>query len=159
MLSCEKHACKAVVAVLDFRQQEVGMVKSIGVLAGIVLAALIGIAAAPAVEAADGVGGAKMTLSLTKNYTASPWTQEAGWSNRAIGKLGFGVKNLLLGWTDLFVEPKETIDSGGNLLAGIGIGLKDAVENTLGGAVHIITFPLTELDAPLPEGGTQLLSS
>lgn len=135
------------------------MGKRIGVVAGMaMLAGLIGIAAAPVVgEAAE--GGAKVTLSLTKEYTASPWTQEAGWSKRAMGKLGFGVKNLLLGWTDLVVEPKEAAQEGGNVLVGIGIGLKDALENELGGAVHILTFPLTEIDAPLPEGGTQLLSS
>jgi len=131
----------------------------IGVVAGIaVLAVLIGAVATPGIgEAAEG-GGAKVTLSLTKDYTPSPWTSETGWSNRAVGKLGFGVKNLLLGWTDLFVEPKEAMDAGGNVFVGIGVGVKDAIENTLGGAVHIITFPLTEVDAPLPEGGTQLLS-
>ena len=135
------------------------MGKRIGVVAGIaVLAVLIGAAATPGIgEAAQG-GGAKVTLSLTKDYTPSPWTSETGWSNRAVGKLGFGVKNLLLGWTDLFVEPKEALDAGGNVFVGIGVGVKDAIENTLGGAVHIITFPLTEVDAPLPEGGTQLLS-
>jgi hypothetical protein len=108
-------------------------------------------------EAQEMASGAKWTLSLTQDYTASPWTSEVGYSNRAIGKLGFGVKNLLLGWTDLFVEPKEAMDGGENLLKGIGIGLKDAVENTLGGAVHLVTFPITAIDAPLPEGGTQLL--
>lgn len=115
----------------------------------------------PAVgEAAEmGAGGAKYTLSLTKDYTPSPWTSEAGYSNRAIGKLGFGVKNLLLGWTDLFVEPREASDAGEGLLKGIGAGLKDGVENTLGGVVHVVTFPITGIDAPLPEGGTQLFSS
>ena len=134
----------------------VGAVASIAVLVGVVGSMM----ANPAVvEAGEGMGGAKVTLSLTKDYTASPWTHETGWSNRAVSKLGFGLKNLLLGWTDLFVEPKEANQSGGNVLTGIGIGLKDAVENELGGAVHILTFPLTEVDAPLPEGGTQLLSS
>ena len=103
-------------------------------------------------------GGAKHTLSLTKDYTPSPWTSEVGYSNRAIGKLGFGIKNLLLGWTDLFTETKEATDAGGNFFKGLGVGLKDAVENELGGAVHLVTFPITCLDAPLPEGGTQLLS-
>ena len=134
----------------------VGAVASIAMLAGLVGAV---VANPMAAEAGDGMSGAKVTLSLTKDYTASPWTHETGWSNRAMGKLGFGVKNLLLGWTDLFVEPKEASQSGGNVLTGIGVGLKDAVENELGGAVHILTFPLTEIDAPLPEGGTQLLSS
>ena len=136
------------------------MVKHTPVVAGIMLLAMtIGIAAAPAVgEAADQVGGAKWTLSLTKDYTASPWTSQVGWGSRAMGKLGFGVKNLLLGWTDLFVEPKEAMDGGGNFFKGLGVGLADGLANELGGVVHLITFPLTELDAPLPEGGTQLLS-
>lgn len=136
--------------------QRIGVVTSLVVAAGVVGA----LVAAPAVgEAAEALGGAKWTLSLTKDYTPSPWTSEVGWSNRAIGKLGFGVKNLLLGWTDLFVEPREASQAGGNVLQGIGVGVKDAVENTLGGAVHLVTFPVTCLDAPLPEGGTQLLSS
>ena len=138
------------------------MGKRIGVVTGLaVVVGVVGILAiSPAVgEAAEQMGGAKVTLSLTKDYTPSPWTSEVGWSNRAVGKLGFGVKNLLLGWTDLFVEPREASKAGGNVLTGIGVGVKDAIENTLGGAVHIITFPLTEVDAPLPKGGTQLLNS
>jgi len=107
--------------------------------------------------AADSAGGAKYTLSLTKDYTPSPWTSEVGWSNRAISKLGFGVKNLLLGWADLITEPKEAMDAGENFFVGLGRGLKDGIENEIGGVVHIVTFPITGLDAPLPEGGTQLL--
>ncbi len=139
------------------------MGKRIGVLVSstAVLVGLAGVLIAfPAAgEAASAGGGAKWTLSLTKDYTASPWTHEVGYGKRALGKLGFGVKNLLLGWTDLILEPKEASESGGNLLTGIGVGIKDAVENELGGAVHLITFPITAIDAPLPEGGTKLLSS
>ena len=100
----------------------------------------------------------KMTLSLTKDYTASPWTSETGWSSRAVGKLGFGVKNLLLGWTELFVEPKDASASGGNVVAGIGTGIKNALEDTLGGVVHIVTFPIPQIDAPLPGGGVKFFS-
>ncbi|MBI3321396.1 MAG: hypothetical protein HYZ91_03910 [Candidatus Omnitrophica bacterium] len=137
------------------------MGKRMGRVCGFAVAAgVVGMVAAfPSIGEAAGMGGAKVTLSLTKNYTASPWTNEVGWSNRAIGKLSFGLKNALLGWTDLFVEPREASQAGGTVLTGIGIGVKDALENTLGGAVHVLTFPLTELDAPLPEGGTQLLNS
>ena len=103
-------------------------------------------------------GGAKYTLSLTQDYTASPWTSESGWSSRAVGKLGFGAKNLLLGWTELFTEPKEAMDEGGNFFAGLGHGVVNALADTLGGAVHLVTFPITGLDAPLPEGGVALLS-
>ena len=102
-------------------------------------------------------GGAKWTLSLTKDYTASPWTSEVGYSNRAIGKLGFGVKNLLLGWTEIFTEPKSALDEGGNFFVGLGKGLKNGIEQELGGVVHLVTFPITAIDAPLPEGGTQIL--
>ena len=137
------------------------MVKRLGVVSSIaVLVGLVGaFSAYPAVGETAEMGGKLHTLSLTKDSTASPWTSEVGWGKRATAKLGFGVKNLLLGWTDLFVEPKEASEAGGNVLTGIGVGLKDAVENTLGGAVHIVTFPITCLDAPLPEGGTQLLNS
>lgn len=120
--------------------------------------ALVAWLAYPATGRADEMhGGAKCTLSLTKDYTASPWTNETGYSQRAIGKLVFGVKNLLVGWTDLVVEPREAMQGGGSFLPGLGIGLKDALENTLGGVVHLATFPVTAIDAPLPEGGTQLL--
>ena len=105
--------------------------------------------------AADAASSVPVTLSLTKNYTASPWTKETGYSNQALGKLGFGLKNLLLGWTDLFHEPYEAHTSGGNVVVGIGRGIKDTIENELGGAVHIVTFFLPQIDAPLPEGGVE----
>lgn len=131
------------------------MCKRIGFVVVVVVALM---ATLPAIGyAADSAGGAKYTLSLTKDYTPSPWTSEVGWSNRAISKLGFGVKNLLLGWADLITEPKEAMDAGENFFVGLGRGLKDGIENEIGGAVHIVTFPITGLDAPLPEGGTQLL--
>lgn len=115
--------------------------------------------AAPAMGYAEETaqGGAKYTLSLTSDYTVSPWTSEVGWANRAGAKLLFGAKNLLLGWTDLFTETKEAVDAGGNFFVGLGYGLKDGIENELGGIVHLVTFPITGVDAPLPEGGTQLL--
>ena len=131
------------------------MGKRFALLAGLVSL----LAAYPAVGyAAEMMGGAKYTLSLTKDYTASPWTKEVGYSNRAVAKLGFGVKNLLLGWTDLFTETKKATDGGENFFMGLGHGLKDAVENELGGAVHLVTFPITSIDAPLPDGGTQILN-
>ena len=137
------------------------MENRMGIVAGIVmLVGLVGaLAAAPVAGEAATMNGAKMTLSLTKDYTPSPWTSEVGWANRAKGKLAFGVKNTLLGWTELFLEPKKAIDSGDNFFVGLGMGLKNGVEDTLGGIVHLVTFALTELDAPLPEGGTSLLSS
>ena len=128
----------------------------VAVVSAAVLVGLVGaLVAFPAVgEAAD---GAKWTLSLTKEYTASPWTHEVGYTNRMVGKLGFGIKNLLHGWTELFTEPKEALSAGTNFFVGLGKGLKNGLEQELGGVVHLVTFPITAIDAPLPEGGTQLL--
>lgn len=136
--------------------KRLGFIAGTMVLVGLVSAVLT----APVVtEAAGGVSGAKMTLSMTKDYTASSWTNEVGWSNRALSKLGFGLKNGLLGFTELFLEPKRAIDEGDNFFMGLGIGVKNAVLMTLGGVVHTATFLVTELDAPLPKGGTSLLNS
>ena len=97
--------------------------------------------------------GAKVTLSLTKDSTASPWTKETGYGNRVGQKLVFGVKNLLLGWTEFFTEPYAACQNKTNFLKGLGMGLKNGIEDELGGVVHILTFPVTSVDAPLPEGG------
>ena len=103
------------------------------------------------------VGVLALVAAPTLALAASPWAAEQGWGNQAKGKLVYGVKNTLLGWTELFTEPKEAMDSGGNFFVGLGKGVKNAVFDELGGAVHIATFPITSLDAPLPEGGTQVL--
>ena len=115
----------------------------------IVLLVVLAVFACGPAYAAD-----RITLSLTKNPTASPWTSQSGYGNQAIGKLGFGVKNLLLGWLDLFKEPAEA--GSADCLKGVGYGIKDTIENELGGAVHTVTFFLPQVDAPLPEGGVQL---
>ena len=131
------------------------MGKSIALLVGLVVV----LVAYPRVGYAAGTseGNAKWTLSLTSDYTASPWTSEVGWSNRAVKKLGFGAKNLLLGWTEFFTEPMKAHQDGSNVLTGIGTGLKNGLEDTLGGVVHIVTFPITEVDAPLPGGGVKIM--
>jgi len=131
-------------------------VASIAMLVGL----LVAVVASPKIgEAAMAAKGAKWTVSLTKDYTPSPWTSEAGYVNRALAKLGFGLKNALLGWTEVILEPKRAIEGDGNFFVGVWKGLLNGVGQELGGAVHVLTFPLTELDAPLPDGGTQLLKS
>ncbi len=100
-------------------------------------------------------GDAAITLSVTEVYTSSSWTHETTYAQRAFHKLGFGLKNLFLGWTDLFTEPFAASKADENVIAATFVGIKDALENTLGGAVHLVTFPITGLDAPLPEGGTE----
>ncbi len=119
------------------------------------LVAMPSVALAAAKQAAAS-GGAKCTMSFTKDYTASPWTSETEYGKRAFGKLGFGAKNLLLGWTELFMEPKASIDKGENFFVGLWHGLVKGVGDEVGGAVHVVTFPFTEIDVPLPAGGVSL---
>ena len=88
---------------------------------------------------------------------ASPWADEPTWGAQATGKLKYGVTNLLLGWTSLFREPVQAHQAGENVFVGVGRGVWNAVGQTVGGALHAVTFPITQIDVPLPEGGTDLL--
>ncbi len=88
---------------------------------------------------------------------ASEWTTQATYSKQAAGKLKYGVTNVLLGWTALFREPIKAARAGENVFVGIGRGVWTAVGQTVGGAVHAVTFPVTAVDVPLPEGGTDVL--
>lgn len=88
---------------------------------------------------------------------ASSWAMETTYGAKAGGKLKYGLKNTLLGWTSLFRTPYEATQAGDNLLVGLGQGLWNAVGQTVGGVVHLVTFPLPQLDIPLPEGGTDFL--
>jgi hypothetical protein len=89
--------------------------------------------------------------------SSSPWTQEDGWANQAKAKFGYGLKNTLLGWTELFTEPRDAISEGGNFFMGVGEGVWNGVGQTVGGALHLVTFPIVAIDVPLPEGGTQIM--
>ena len=102
---------------------------------------------------------ASPTLALAGGMSAgSSWAQETGYVNQAKGKLVYGVKNVLLGWTELFTQPYEDAQNGENVLLGIGKGVWNAVGQTIGGALHLVTFPIPAIDVPLPEGGTHVLS-
>lgn len=83
---------------------------------------------------------------------ASPWTEESTYSGKVVGKLNFGFKNALLGWTELFYEPHAAAVDGKSAWAGLGKGLVDFPLNTIGGAVHLVTF-LIPVDVPLPHNG------
>jgi len=88
-----------------------------------------------------------------KNSNASPWTKGETWTERTEGKLAFGLKNVLLGWTEILTEPDEVVGTDKSVLGGFWKGGVNAVGQTLGGALQVITFPITSLDIPLPEGG------
>jgi len=96
------------------------------------------------------------SMNRTRGKKGSAWTREATWTSRAQGKLLFGTKNLLLGWTEVLAEPYDAVQRGGNVFTGLGQGLWNGIGQTVGGALHVATFPMTELDIPLPEGGTKV---
>jgi hypothetical protein len=88
---------------------------------------------------------------------ASSWADGATWGEKATGKLKYGLTNTLLGWTSLFREPVQASQAGENVFVGIGRGVWNAVGQTVGGVAHAVTFPIPQIDIPLPEGGTDLL--
>jgi len=97
------------------------------------------------------------SAKANKHAHGSPWAHERGWANQARGKFAFGLKNTLLGWTELFTEPYEAAKNHRNVAVGVGHGLLNGLVDTAGGAAHLVTFPITKFDLPLPEGGVQLL--
>ncbi|MBI4115068.1 MAG: hypothetical protein HY447_00675 [Candidatus Omnitrophica bacterium] len=94
-------------------------------------------------------------ITPTLAFAASPWTEKSTYTERLAGKLEFGLTNTLLGWVDLFAEPNKAANEGKNVWGGLGKGLIDTVVNTVGGAFHLVTFPIP-VDIPLPENGVDL---
>ncbi len=94
-------------------------------------------------------------------FAASPWTQETTYAKKVAGKLDFGVKNLFGGWTALL--PSQMGCAANNhkncpgmcCVKSLGTGLVNAVVDTVGGALHVVTFPIP-LDVPLPNDGVQI---
>ena len=113
--------------------------------------------AAPASSFADMRLHDRMTLSFTHNYAPSPWTEQMGYVHQSGGKLAFGGINLLLGWMELYNEPRDAARAHESIMPAMGRGLVNTVGDMLGGAMHVVTFPITALDVPLPEGGTDIL--
>lgn len=83
---------------------------------------------------------------------ASPWTEGKTYSEKVTGKFSFGFKNLFLGWTEIFYQPHAASVDGKNAWSGLGKGLVYSLADTVGGAVHLVTFPIP-VDVPLPENG------
>lgn len=94
-------------------------------------------------------------LAPTLAFAGSPWTEKTTYAEKVNGKLSFGAKNLLLGWTDLFYQPHAAQKDGKNPWGAFGKALITAPLITVGGAVHFVTFPIP-VDVPLPHNGVQL---
>ena len=88
-------------------------------------------------------------------YNPIEWKKEKLYIDRAFGKLNFGIWNFLFGWTELATEPYESILTDENLLIGIGKGVLFGAADTAGGFLNFVTFPITALSIPLPEGGIE----
>ena len=88
-------------------------------------------------------------------FAASPWTEQKTYGDKVSGKLVFGLQNTLLGWIQLFAVPKKYHNEGKNVWSGIGQGMMEAVVDTIGGALQLITFPIPA-DIPLPNNGVDL---
>lgn len=90
-----------------------------------------------------------MLLAPAAFAAASPWTEEKTYTDKVVGKLGYGLTNGVLGWSKLFSTPSEYSSAGKNVWAGMGQGLVDTVMTTVLGAVHLVTFPVP-VDVPIP---------
>lgn len=89
-------------------------------------------------------------------FEPSEWKKSEGAYHQTVGrKLGFGLKNLLLGWTEFFNEPYASMHVKESMVGGFGNGLWHAVADTVGGALHLVTFWSPQLDIPLPHGGVK----
>ena len=83
-------------------------------------------------------------------FKASSWTTKETYSDKVIDKLGFGLLNLTAGWTAIPYEIDRHKDS--NIYTGVFKGIYRNLTNTIGGAIHTVTFPIP-VDVPLPDGG------
>ena len=95
------------------------------------------------------------TQTLGFAADASPWTTETTYMAKTGNKLSFGLKNALLGWTELFTVPAKSHEDGKNLIEGFGTGILNTVIYTVGGVLHAGTF-FIPVDVPLPNGGVQI---
>jgi hypothetical protein len=88
-------------------------------------------------------------------FAASPWTEQTTYKDKVLHKLDFAVKNVLGGWTDIIRQPIKYNKDGKSAAEGALVGVYYAITNTLGGALHLVTFPIPQIDVPLPNNGVQ----
>ena len=88
--------------------------------------------------------------AFAANFEPSPWTEQEAYRDKVTHKLGFAALNVITGWTALLFETSKS----SNFLVGLTKGTLRGLSNTLGGAVHAVTFPIP-VDVPLPGGGVK----
>ena len=82
----------------------------------------------------------------------SPWTKKLTYMGKTFGKFGFGLKNALLGWSEVLTEPYDAYKADESFLSSIGKGIYHACADTVFGVIQVGTF-FIPIDLPLPEGG------
>lgn len=91
-------------------------------------------------------------LSCTQAFAASPWTEKTTYKDKTLGKLDYGLKNVLGGWTEIFNRPIKYNKDGKSFTEGALVGLYNTVVYTGGGILHAVTFPVP-VDVPIPNNG------
>ena len=86
-------------------------------------------------------------------FEESHWVAKPTYNQRMVHKLIFGVGNLTCGWVEIVQEPYEAVKRKEMFWRGVSLGIFNGIVDTIGGALHILTFPVTPLDIELPEGG------
>ncbi len=97
---------------------------------------------------------------------ASPWTSGKTYGEKVVGKLDYGMKNTLGGWTQIVTEPFKCTNCQMKdkntkfpcpiaFTTGLVKGTFYAAIDTVGGALHLATFPIPAIDVPLPDGGVK----
>ena len=97
-----------------------------------------------------------MILIPCSAFARSPWTTVQDYGDQAVSKLGFGLRNILIGWQDIPVETYRSLEKGELVFIGLAKGTVKTLGRAVGGAAHVLTFPVTSVDVPLPENGEKL---
>ena len=71
---------------------------------------------------------------------ASPWAQNPTYGSKVKGKFNYGLKNTLLGWTAMFIEPYQP--KYGKRWEGFCVGAAQSVFYTASGLIQLVTFPI-----------------
>jgi uncharacterized membrane protein YfcA len=96
---------------------------------------------------------AAVVAGARAGYAGSPWAEEKTYREKVASKLQFALTNVMLGWTEIIAEPEKAAENHTNMFAAVGKGFVYFVADTLGGVVHLATFPIPQVDLPLPDNG------
>jgi hypothetical protein len=87
-------------------------------------------------------------------FESSSWTEETSYNRKMLKKFIFGDMNLSWGWLEIVATPYEAVKQDRMVWPWIAAGICNSVIDTVGGALHLVTFFITPLDIPLPQGGS-----